>query len=486
MSRGPARIATKATIAAPRFTRRRWKGSPLVVRPTAEDPIAERLAPLADPAFVRTLLADEPIRVRNGNAAALLTGATAGETIDTTYGAFFDQLVADPGLELVCSELATVAPLQGPAAVPAFARPGPGERGHAEDQDTDRTTDMFLAGPAAVAHLHYDGDLRDVVMLQLFGHKRYVLIDPAHSAKVLPLTGAGVQRTSGVFLEHMGDDDLQAFLRYTDAHVCTLGPGDLLYMPAGWWHYVEYLDVSLSVNHRLGRLPELRTLAEQVPVPSVEWLVLAQCFRDPDRTARTPALRAAWKQVERVLAEAEALLGVDPAARAAILERFCLELCAELGEPIAGAPATMVDLDRRARLTAPPEPVTAGPPGPTEPNEDQPMSAPTAGTTDDARSAGPASDPGRWTVATRVQVPSGSSLLVPVQSPGLALAQGDRLVAMLPPDPVHHWTLPVLTRIARQPGVTVEQLATDSAVPAAHVLAFLNQMATVGWVDEAR
>ncbi len=467
---------------------------PVIVAPRHDDPVAVRLAALADPAAVRDLLVDAPIQIRNGNAAALLTGATAGETVATTYGEFADRLAADPTLELVCSEQTTPAALAGPAALPSFADVG---------DSADCVSDMFLAGPAAVAHLHYDGDLRDVVMLQLFGHKRYVLIDPEHSAKLAPLTGPGVQRTSGVFLEHLDGAERDAFLRYTAAYECTLGPGDALYMPAGWWHHVEYLDVSLSVNHRLARNPYLRTLAEQVPVPSVEWLWLAQVFHDASAVERTPACRAAWTALEQALADTAPLIATDPATRAAILERVCLQLCTDLGAPIAGPPATMVDLDRRARLTGawrapsvpaasfdarqPPEVLSMPTLDAPDTASDKPRDTASDTVSDTATApADPAGEAAPWAEATRVQVPAGSALFVPVQDRGLALARGDQLIAIMPPDPVHHWTLPVLTRVARQPGITIGELAAVSDAPAAHVAAFLAQMADAGWVTQVQ
>jgi ribosomal protein L16 Arg81 hydroxylase len=30
--------------------------------------------------------------------------------------------------------------------------------------------------------------------------------------------------------------------------VAELGPGDVIYIPRGWWHHVRTLDLSISVN----------------------------------------------------------------------------------------------------------------------------------------------------------------------------------------------------------------------------------------------
>ena len=30
---------------------------------------------------------------------------------------------------------------------------------------------------------------------------------------------------------------------------CTIGPGDLLFLPIGWWHYVEGLEASVTMTY---------------------------------------------------------------------------------------------------------------------------------------------------------------------------------------------------------------------------------------------
>jgi ribosomal protein L16 Arg81 hydroxylase len=37
-------------------------------------------------------------------------------------------------------------------------------------------------------------------------------------------------------------------LREAEMFVAELGPGDVIYIPRGWWHHVRTLELSISVN----------------------------------------------------------------------------------------------------------------------------------------------------------------------------------------------------------------------------------------------
>ena len=212
---------------------------------------------------------------------------------------------------------------------------------------------MFLAGPGNSTHLHYDVDLRHLLMYQVFGHKRYVVIDQSESRKLAPGSRPDVRRTSALFLEHFSGSDLLGFLRYTNAWDCVLGPGDALLIPATCWHYVEYLDTALSVNFRFGRNRYTRTLAEVLPESSVEMQALAGLFRDEDAVG--PDEQAAFD----ALVAAEDRWYPSSEARLAALDALCVELCARLGLPVAGAPYHVADIERRRRLSAKARPPAA-------------------------------------------------------------------------------------------------------------------------------
>lgn len=38
------------------------------------------------------------------------------------------------------------------------------------------------------------------------------------------------------------------FLEIRKAYTVVLSPGDVLFIPRHWWHYVENLDIAISVN----------------------------------------------------------------------------------------------------------------------------------------------------------------------------------------------------------------------------------------------
>jgi len=247
--------------------------------------------------------------------------------------------------------------------------------------------------------------------------------------------------------------DQQAFLTDADAYSCDLEPGEVLLMPAGWWHYVEYQDVSFSVAVRMGRNRYLRFLAEEIPVPSVDWLVLAQCFMDASQI--DPDADKAFTALERAGQGHFA----DPQARALHFERLCAAICRELGLPTGGPPPMAADVLGRVALDAPRK-------------EGGPV-------------AGPSTRPRSFTPDSRVRLVEQAQLLVSLTAEGLVLAVGERLAGSISPDPAHPWTLGLLARVARRPGLTMAELAEGAGADQRVVAAFLGRLVQAGWVQPA-
>ena len=115
---------------------------------------------------------------------------------------------------------------------------------------------FFAANRGMFAPLHFDGDHRHVLLTQVVGRKRVVLIPPARAKHLFPILNF-----SAVDLHAYGEKERRRFLNYLDASIAVLHPGDTLFIPKLWWHYVEYVDFGVSFNLRFGRTPHGRVLA---------------------------------------------------------------------------------------------------------------------------------------------------------------------------------------------------------------------------------
>jgi [protein]-arginine 3-hydroxylase / protease len=105
---------------------------------------------------------------------------------------------------------------------------------------------LWIGPSGIVSSLHRD--LADNLHAQVSGRKRFTLVAPQQSACVYPNSFFdGVPNGCRVDIEH---PDYAHFprLREAEMFVGELGPGDVIYVPRGWWHHVRTLELSISVN----------------------------------------------------------------------------------------------------------------------------------------------------------------------------------------------------------------------------------------------
>jgi hypothetical protein len=110
------------------------------------------------------------------------------------------------------------------------------------DSMAPRRETFFWYGPAGtVTWLHHD--VMNIVFHQVSGWKHFVLISPLATHRV--------SNSVGVYsdVDPLGADP-DRFPRFADVHQLqvTVGPGEALFIPAGWWHYVTALETSISVS----------------------------------------------------------------------------------------------------------------------------------------------------------------------------------------------------------------------------------------------
>jgi len=126
------------------------------------------------------------------------------------------------------------------AALDALMRDIPGIPGYTDPQSPGGGF-LWIGPRGTITPLHHD--LTNNLLTQVVGRKRLVIASSAEIAHVYNQEHC----VSAVDLRHI---DLK--LHPAMAGVCLtefeLGPGEAVFLPVGWWHFVEALDASISVS----------------------------------------------------------------------------------------------------------------------------------------------------------------------------------------------------------------------------------------------
>jgi hypothetical protein len=111
----------------------------------------------------------------------------------------------------------------------------------------------FWLGPAGtVTPLHADYD--DNIFVQLWGSKRIFLAPPHHDEFLYPVE-ANALLFGSPFDPEAPDYERFPLARQAALLEIVVGPGDMLYVPAGWYHQVRSLSFSLSSNRWSRTMP---------------------------------------------------------------------------------------------------------------------------------------------------------------------------------------------------------------------------------------
>jgi hypothetical protein len=81
----------------------------------------------------------------------------------------------------------------------------------------------------------------------VWGQKRFLLYPP-HRAEFLYLREANPVLFGSPFDPEAPDYEAFPLARKAQPVECTVGAGEMLYLPAGWFHHVRSLELSMSAN----------------------------------------------------------------------------------------------------------------------------------------------------------------------------------------------------------------------------------------------
>lgn len=112
---------------------------------------------------------------------------------------------------------------------------------------------LFVGGQGSVTHMHFDIDMSHILHTQFMGSKKILLFPYEEQSN---LYRKPWEVLSFANFEKYGEADskldLQKFPAISKAkgYETVLGHGETLFMPAGYWHHMEYLESGFAMSLR--------------------------------------------------------------------------------------------------------------------------------------------------------------------------------------------------------------------------------------------
>ncbi|XP_050306221.1 HSPB1-associated protein 1 [Anthonomus grandis grandis] len=109
---------------------------------------------------------------------------------------------------------------------------------------TANESTIWIGSKGAHTPCHVDTYGCNMVM-QLYGRKMWLLFSPEQNLKQtrIPFEESSIYSQLNFF-----SPDIENFKDITNCHKLILNPGDILIVPHKWWHYVENLEMAISIN----------------------------------------------------------------------------------------------------------------------------------------------------------------------------------------------------------------------------------------------
>ncbi len=112
---------------------------------------------------------------------------------------------------------------------------------------------LFVGGASSITHMHFDIDLSNILHTQFIGRKRVLLFphEEQHKLYRKPYEVLSLADFSNYY-KNNGIPDYEKFpaLKLAKGYEVILEHGDTLFMPAGCWHHMEYLDSGFAMSLR--------------------------------------------------------------------------------------------------------------------------------------------------------------------------------------------------------------------------------------------
>jgi hypothetical protein len=113
---------------------------------------------------------------------------------------------------------------------------------------------LFVGGKGSITHMHFDIDLSHIFHTQFVGRKRVLLFpfEEQHKLYRKPWEVLSLVNFEKYFDEENSQLDISKYpaLKLAKGYEIILEHGDTLFMPAGCWHHMEYIDSGFAMSLR--------------------------------------------------------------------------------------------------------------------------------------------------------------------------------------------------------------------------------------------
>ncbi len=109
---------------------------------------------------------------------------------------------------------------------------------------------LFVGGEGSITHIHFDIDMSNILHTQFVGKKKVLLFPHGEKDKLYRKPWEVLSLAN--FANYSTEFDYENFPAVKNArgYEVILEHGDTLFMPAGYWHHMEYLEAGFAMSLR--------------------------------------------------------------------------------------------------------------------------------------------------------------------------------------------------------------------------------------------
>lgn len=109
---------------------------------------------------------------------------------------------------------------------------------------------LFVGGQGSITHMHFDIDLSHILHTQFIGRKRVLLFPYGEKEKLYRKPWEVLSMANYANYHESFDYENFPAVKMAKGYEVILEHGDTLFMPAGYWHHMEYLDAGFAMSLR--------------------------------------------------------------------------------------------------------------------------------------------------------------------------------------------------------------------------------------------